>query len=103
MFHGIDRRLGMSASAFVDSEMSILTRVIGTDETVLAPEVAREFLGWTFSDFDQQRMSWLAEKARAGTLSPEERAESESYERVSSFIGILKSKARRSLRTTPHE
>jgi hypothetical protein len=42
-------------------------------------------------------MDELAEKARQGSLSPEERAEADSYERVGHFVSLLKSKARRSL------
>ena len=38
-----------------------------------------------------------AAKARQGALTPEEQAQAESFERVSSFLGLVKSKARRSL------
>jgi hypothetical protein len=93
----------MSASTLDDPEARILARVIGAQEPTLSPEVAREFLGWSFSEFDRQRMSLLAERARAGTLTPEERAETEGYERVDSFLGIVKSKARRSLQLQPGE
>jgi len=42
-------------------------------------------------------MADLAAKARQGTLTDEEQAETEGYERVSSFLGLVKSKGRRSL------
>lgn len=78
-------------------ESAILARVIASNEPNLAPSVAAEFLKWSFAESDIQRMSELAEKARLGSLTPEEQAETESFERVSSFLGVIKSKARRSL------
>jgi hypothetical protein len=90
----------MSTSALDDPETTILARVIGQNESTLPPAVAQEFLRWTFNDFDRQRMNELAAKARFDTLTPQEQAEAEGYERVSSFLGIVKSKARRSLQTS---
>jgi hypothetical protein len=47
-------------------------------------------------------MHELAEKARSGELTDEERLEADGYERVSSLLGILQSKARLSLKqSTP--
>ena len=73
---------------------SILDRVIAPNEPSLPPAVAEEFLCWSFSPHDQERMSVLAAKARAGNLSTEEQSEIDGFERVSSFLGLLKSKAR---------
>ena len=70
-------------------EAQILTRVIAPEDSPLDRKAA-----------DKQRMDELAEKARQGTLSPDERTEAESYERVGHFISLLKSKARRSLAST---
>lgn len=78
-------------------ESAILARVIGPNVPNLPPGVAAELLKWGFDDSDKQRMSELAAKARQGTLTSEEQAETESFERVSSFLGLVKSKARRSL------
>ncbi len=91
----------MSTSIIDDPETTILARVIGQSDSPLTPAVAQEFLRWSFADSDRQRMNELAAKARAGTLTPEEQAEAEGYERVSSFLGIVKSKARRSLQAAP--
>ena len=77
-------------------ESAIFARVIAP-EARLEPAVATEFLKWGFDDADRQRMSELAAKARAGTLTADEQAETAEYERVSSLLGIVKSKARRSL------
>lgn len=89
----------MSVSTIDDLETMILARVIGQNESTLPPAVAQEFLRWTFTESDRQRMNDLAAKSRAGNLTPDEQAEAEGYERVSSFLGILKSRARGSLQT----
>ena len=74
---------------------SILARVMANG--TLSPSVAHELLKWGFTQSDQDRMKELAAKARSGSLNAEERVEVDEYEWVSSFLGILKSKARRSL------
>jgi hypothetical protein len=89
----------MSIATF--DESSILSRVIAPDKPTLPPDVATELLKWGFSEADKQRMSELAAKARQGILTPNEKSETEEYERVSSFLGLVKSKARRSLRMPP--
>ncbi|HQR43647.1 MAG TPA: hypothetical protein PLX97_13220 [Gemmatales bacterium] len=78
------------------SESTILSRVI-TRETTMSPSVAKELLQWGFTAEDQHRMAELAAKARAGTLTAEEQVEIDEYEQVSSLLGLVKSKARRSL------
>ena len=78
-------------------EAEILTRVISPSDPSLGRQVAEAILELGFKPTDKQRMDLLAEKAREGTLSADERAEAESYERVGHFVGLLKSKARRSL------
>jgi len=93
----------MQTSTIDNAESTILARVIAADVPTLPEPVAREFLKWEFAETDRQRMSELAMKARQGTLDPEENAEIEAYERVSSFLGLVKSKARRSLQPHSHE
>jgi hypothetical protein len=80
-----------------DYDAEILTRVILPESPTMSPEAAREVLKLKFTATDQQRMTDLAAKARAGTLSVEEQCEAAGFERVSSLLGLLKSKARRSL------
>jgi hypothetical protein len=87
----------MNTSTIEHAESTILARVIAPDEPIPSKAVAAEILKWGFSEGDKRRMSELAAKARQGTLTPEELAETEAYERVSSFLGLVKSKARRSL------
>jgi hypothetical protein len=81
-------------------EAQILTRVIAPEDSPLDRKAAEAILEMGFKAADKQRMDELAEKAREGTLSPDERTEAESYERVGHFISLLKSKARGSLAST---
>jgi hypothetical protein len=79
-------------------ESEILARVILPAEPMLSQAAAQEILRLAFSEEDRQRMANLAAKARDGVLSEEEEAEADGFERISSLLGFLKSKARVSLR-----
>ncbi|MBC8291146.1 MAG: hypothetical protein H8E37_12600 [Planctomycetes bacterium] len=81
------------------------TTVKSYDDTILAnldgaltAQAAEGILSLRFSDPQQRQMRDLAQKARSGDLTDQERAEADSFERVSSLLGILQSKARISLR-----
>jgi hypothetical protein len=89
----------MSRTELPNHEAAILTRLVGPEEPTLTPAAAEALLALRFSQVDQDRMNVLAAKARAGTLTPPEQAEVEAYSRIGSFLGILKSKARRSLKS----
>ena len=78
-------------------EAAILTRIAGPDEPGMSAAAAKGILTLGFSPADRDRMHTLAAKAREGTLSSAEQAEIEAYSRISSLLGILKSKARRAL------
>jgi hypothetical protein len=79
--------------------MAILRRVVDGEEPFRSTEAARAILRLRFSPRDQARMNRLAAKNREGTLKPEEEEELNNYLRVGQTLGILQSKARRSLRT----
>jgi len=64
----------------------------------LPADAARAILAMDFQPAVRTRMRVLSEKARAGTLAADERAEIEYYERVGHFLDVLHSKARRSLK-----
>ena len=87
-------KAAMSTSIIENVEATILAHVIAPESPTLPAAVAAELLKWGFPEYDKQRMSELAAKARLGALSAEEQAETEVYERVSSFLGLVKSKAR---------
>ena len=78
-------------------DASILGRLVQPEQPTLAPEAARAILELHFGPSDVERMNELASKARKGTLTEDERHETESYERIGSFVGLMQSKARRSL------
>lgn len=91
----------MGTSAVAEStEMAILRRVVDTDQPFLNPDAAAAILRMDFGTADRERMNLLAEKNRAGALTPPEDDELASYIRVGQALGILKSKARRSLAPT---
>ncbi len=83
-----------------NNESDILTRVIEPDQPSLSADAANSILALGFSQQDNDRMHELAEKAQIGELTPEDRAELDSYERVGCLLGILQSKARVSLKKT---
>jgi len=72
------------------SEVTILSCVIEPDKPELPPDMAR-----------RQRMHELLDKAKAGTITAEEQAKVDNYERVGHFISLLKAKAYASLQPPP--
>jgi hypothetical protein len=82
-------------------ESAILTRLVGPEKPSFSPAAAEGILAIGFSPADKDRMHDLAARSRAGTLTAGEQAEVEAYSRVSSLLGILKSKARRALKKRP--
>jgi hypothetical protein len=83
----------------VDSDAAILSRLIEPEVDNLPAEVARYLLSLDFCQNDRDRMYELAAKAREGTLTPAEQHEAESYERIGHLVALLRSKARKSLKT----
>jgi hypothetical protein len=79
-------------------EAAIIGRLAAPDEAPLSPAAAEGILAITFGKADKVRMNALAAKAREGALTPKEQAEAEAYSRIGSLLGILKSKARHTLK-----
>jgi len=77
---------------------AIWGRLLGSNKATLVPEVAWSILKLEFPPEDIARMHELSSKAKQGPLSPEEKDELESYSRVGSILGIMKSKARVALK-----
>ena len=88
------------SAAIATSEMAILRRIVDPEEPFPSEEVARAVMRWTFCPADVRRMNRLAEKNREGKLSPVEEQLLNNYIRVGQTLGILQSKARRSLLAT---
>jgi len=85
------------------SEADILTRAIDPTKPDLSVEAALSLCRIDFAPEDHDRMRDLAEKARQGALAEEEQVALEKYEMVNNLLGILRSKARRSLKTAGRE
>lgn len=79
------------------SEMAILRRIVDTDQPYLSADAARDILRLDFGKSDRRRMNQLAAKNRAGKLAAPEEEALNNYIRVGQTLGILKSKARRTL------
>ncbi len=79
------------------TEAEVWLRILHPDEE-MSPRAARAILGLSFSNTDVTRMHELSAKARSGTLTPEEDAEMDNFERVGSILSILESKARQVLK-----
>lgn len=93
----------MASAVLENADSAILARIIAAGGPVLSTTVAGEILNWSFNQDDRDRMSMLADKARTGGLTPPEAEELDAYERVSSFLGLVNSKARRSLQQSSVE
>ena len=80
------------------SEIVILRRVVDPQKPFPSVEAARAIVRLRFSARDQTRMNRLAAKNREGKLTPAEDEELDNFIRVGQTLGILQSKARRSLK-----
>jgi len=78
-------------------DSNIVARAIAPDEGNLTAELSQILLQLLFSEEDHDWMSVLAGKTRSGSLTPDEAAEHDSFDRIGTFLSLLKSKARQSL------
>ena len=88
----------MSSITIPDRGAEILARMINPEQSGMSAEAAREILEFKLPPSDRDRVNELAAKAREGTLSADERAELDEYERVTAMIELMQSKARLSLK-----
>jgi hypothetical protein len=94
----LNMEVAMSSLSTTDRGAEILTRTIQPAEGDLPVEAARSLLSFRLAPADWERVNDLAAQARAGTLTTEERAELEEYERITCLLELLQSKARLSLK-----
>jgi hypothetical protein len=85
-------------STAIESGTQILYRAIQPVEGDLPPEASRWLLRVRLSAEDCDKINELAAKARAGTLTADERAELNEIEQVTSLLELMQSKARLSLK-----
>jgi uncharacterized protein YnzC (UPF0291/DUF896 family) len=79
------------------TETAILSRAINPAQASLTPEAAQSILDIKLTESDVARRDELADKAREGTLTPEELNQLESYRHVGRILELMKAKARISL------
>jgi hypothetical protein len=89
----------MQTAHFGTSEVAIFSRVLEPDQATLSIAAAEAILEFGFKQADKDRMAELSAKAKEGTLSPEEQEEINNYEKVGHVLSLMKSKARRSLKS----
>jgi hypothetical protein len=85
-------------STTIESGTEVLFRAIRPSEGDMPCEASRWFLRLRLSDEDREKVNQLAAKARAGTLTSDERSELDEIERVTSLLELMQSKARLSLK-----
>ncbi len=88
----------MQTAPIGTSEVAIFGRVLEPDQATLSVAAAEAILELGSKQADKDRMAELSAKAREGTLSSEEQAEINNYEKVGHLLSLMKSKARRSVR-----
>ena len=75
----------------------VLDRLVAPLGECLTPESARRLLALQADSTLQERVNDLADRHNQGLLTPDEQAEYSKYVSYSTFIAILKSKARQLL------
>ena len=88
----------MPVATPANTEAAIWERVIHPDGG-MTRETARHVLQLGFWDDEQTRMHELATKNQSGTLTPDEEAELDNFCRVGTTLSILKSRARKLLKS----
>ena len=83
------------------SEAAILNRVIQPESGDWPRAAAEAILGIGFNETDREQMTALLEKAQAGDLTNEESEALEHYRHIGKLLELMKSRARRSLQTSP--
>jgi hypothetical protein len=90
--------MAAGTSTFPTSEAAIIARMIHPEKADLPADAAQILLRFKLDQTDLDRMHELAVKNQDDALTPTERAELESYLRVSYFIDLMHAKARLSLK-----
>jgi len=88
----------MTSVTSPDYGADILSRAIRPQDGDMSVDAARSILKFQLSSNDRDRVDELAAKARDGSLTDEERAELDDYERITALLELMQSKARRSLK-----
>ena len=87
----------------LSSVMTILSRVLEAGNRPMSVAAARFFANAGFSAQDKARMTDLAVRHQRGGMSHQEIAELEDYARANVLLGILQSRARKTLKKASPE
>jgi hypothetical protein len=82
---------------------AVLEKLVGPLSECLTPESARRLLALKADPTLQAHVDDLADRHNRGLLTPEEQAEYGRYVSYSTFVAILKSKARQLLAHSPNK
>ena len=82
------------------SKGTLLDSLLEPFSDCLTPEVAQKLVNLQANEAVVARVEELAGKCNEGTLTPDERAEYESYVQVNQVMTLLKAKARKFLQST---
>jgi len=85
------------------SEAEIFAEIFGVHDDDLDPAAARGFLSIKVKKRTQTRVSRLLDKNSRGTISAPEKIELDRYIRIATFLDLLHSKARLSLKRLGEE
>ena len=86
-----------TASLAPKTEAEVWLRILHPTRD-LTPSVARAILKLTMPKIEIDRLHELSKKAQSGSLTSEEDAAMDDYERVGAILSTLKSKARQTLK-----
>lgn len=84
-------------SPIATADAAILARLLSPDRDDLSPEAARALLQLRLERGDLDRLHELTTRNQDDALTPAERAELESYLRVSAFLDLMQARARLAL------
>lgn len=87
----------MITSQESENEVSIIARIFGNGDGQITAELARQLLDLRVSDRDKARMDDLVVRNQDDALSTAEKEEMIAFAKATSLLGVLKSKARRTL------
>ncbi|WP_148598446.1 hypothetical protein [Aquisphaera giovannonii] len=88
----------MTISQAGENEVSILARVFDDERGLTPPDLARSSLEARSNERHRACMHDLAVRNQSGTLAQAEREELRAFAKAGTLLGILKSKARRTLK-----
>ncbi len=89
----------MQAAHAGTSEVAIFGRMLDADQSALTIAAAQNILEFSFAEDDKQWMRLLSAKAKQGILTDREQEEINNYEKVGHMLSLMKSKARRLLKS----